>query len=263
MPLTPDDVSNKRFTTVRLRESYDMTEVDQFLDEVEAELARLLQENADLRSGVRPDDGPATGAAAPAVRLEKPDAPAGPRPVEPDDEPAGRSADEPAGTPPIETLQVTTTAEASAAATRLLELAGRNADQLVGEAREEAERLVADARSTAGELTEEARDRVTTMESEARSRAEALDAETVRRREAVFGDIEAQKSRLDEEIERLRTFEREYRAELRTYFEEQLAALDGQGAGGVLGRSERDTADGEPPRLQELLDEQGGDQPGQ
>ena len=39
MPLTPEDVSNKRFTPVRLREGYDMGEVDQFLDEVEAELA--------------------------------------------------------------------------------------------------------------------------------------------------------------------------------------------------------------------------------
>ncbi len=36
MPLTPEDVSNKRFTPVRLREGYDMGEVDQFLDEFEA-----------------------------------------------------------------------------------------------------------------------------------------------------------------------------------------------------------------------------------
>ena len=50
MPLTPEDVSNKRFTPVRLREGYDMGEVDQFLDEVEAELARLTRENEDLRS---------------------------------------------------------------------------------------------------------------------------------------------------------------------------------------------------------------------
>ena len=49
MPLTPEDVSNKRFTPVRLREGYDMGEVDQFLDEVEAELARLTRENDDLR----------------------------------------------------------------------------------------------------------------------------------------------------------------------------------------------------------------------
>src|SRR5881397_2206757 len=50
MPLTPEDVSNKRFTPVRLREGYDMGEVDQFLDEVEAELARLTRENDDLRN---------------------------------------------------------------------------------------------------------------------------------------------------------------------------------------------------------------------
>ena len=50
MPLTPEDVSNKRFTPVRLREGYDMGEVDQFLDEVEAELARLTKENEDLRA---------------------------------------------------------------------------------------------------------------------------------------------------------------------------------------------------------------------
>nr|MDQ4008949.1 DivIVA domain-containing protein [Actinomycetota bacterium] len=50
MPLTPEDVRSKRFTPVRLREGYDMGEVDQFLDEVEAELERLYQENNDLRS---------------------------------------------------------------------------------------------------------------------------------------------------------------------------------------------------------------------
>ena len=54
MPLTPEDVSNKRFTPVRLREGYDMGEVDQFLDEVEAalddtNLGRLLEIYEELR----------------------------------------------------------------------------------------------------------------------------------------------------------------------------------------------------------------------
>ena len=35
MPLTPEDVHKKTFTPVRLREGYDMGEVDQFLDEVD------------------------------------------------------------------------------------------------------------------------------------------------------------------------------------------------------------------------------------
>src|SRR3954447_650858 len=89
MPLTPEDVSNKRFTPVRLREGYDMGEVDQFLDEVEAELARLTKENDDLRAklssaqtgGPSYQDNPPT-AQTPAVqeRAPPPAPPPGPPP---------------------------------------------------------------------------------------------------------------------------------------------------------------------------------------
>src|SRR5919112_6498474 len=71
MPLTPEDVSNKRFTPVRLREGYDMGEVDQFLDEVEAELARLTKENEDLRSKLSAAQSGAPAPAAPAPVVEK------------------------------------------------------------------------------------------------------------------------------------------------------------------------------------------------
>src|SRR4051795_8329083 len=66
MPLTPEDVSNKRFTTVRLREGYDMTEVDQFLDEIEAELRRVGSENSELRT--KAGAAVPIGAGAPAAR---------------------------------------------------------------------------------------------------------------------------------------------------------------------------------------------------
>ena len=67
MPLTPEDVSNKRFTPVRLREGYDMGEVDQFLDEVESELERMIKENDDLRSKLTAaQDGAPVPSAAPA-----------------------------------------------------------------------------------------------------------------------------------------------------------------------------------------------------
>src|SRR5881397_2707292 len=94
MPLTPEDVSNKRFTPVRLREGYDTGEVDQFLDEVEAELARLTKENDDLRAKLSAaqtgggtagfDSGPATVQtpavqAPPAPAAEAP--PAAPEPA--------------------------------------------------------------------------------------------------------------------------------------------------------------------------------------
>ncbi|MCT9934503.1 DivIVA domain-containing protein [Planotetraspora sp. A-T 1434] len=48
--LTPGDVRNQVFTVVRLREGYDLTEVDGFLGRVESALSRLLRENEELRS---------------------------------------------------------------------------------------------------------------------------------------------------------------------------------------------------------------------
>src|SRR5690349_14656565 len=109
MPLTPEDVSNKRFTPVRLREGYDMGEVDQFLDEVEAELARLTRENEDLRQKLSAAQagGAAVQAPAPVVEEKKPE------PVkEPEPAPA------PVAAPAIEKIQVATVADASSAAAR-------------------------------------------------------------------------------------------------------------------------------------------------
>ena len=78
MPLTPEDVRNKRFTPVRLREGYDMGEVDQFLDEVEAELERLTVENEELRAKVAAaSTGEPTGL-IPAVKAEPAPAPTPP-----------------------------------------------------------------------------------------------------------------------------------------------------------------------------------------
>ena len=48
MALTPEDVLNKNFTATQFRRGYDEQEVDDFLDEVVAELRRLTQERDDL-----------------------------------------------------------------------------------------------------------------------------------------------------------------------------------------------------------------------
>jgi len=50
MPLSPEDVVEKRFNPTRVREGYAQDEVDDFLDEVVAELRRLTGENTELRS---------------------------------------------------------------------------------------------------------------------------------------------------------------------------------------------------------------------
>jgi DivIVA domain-containing protein len=49
-PLTPEDVRNKQFSTTRLRPGYDEEEVDDFLDQVEAGVDWLIQENEELRA---------------------------------------------------------------------------------------------------------------------------------------------------------------------------------------------------------------------
>jgi DivIVA domain-containing protein len=247
VPLTPQDVSNKRFTPVKgRREGYDMGEVDQFLDEVEAELGRLIQENNDLREGK--SVAPATETPAPAQTAAPAAAVAAPAA----EKPAAPAA-------PTETIKVTTAAEASSAATRLLELATRNADELVGEARQEATTIVGDARAEAERLTAQSKEQADRVEADARTRAQLLETETNERRAQLFGDLESEKRRLSVEVDDLRSFEREYRARLKTYFSQQLAALDsaetpaadGAAAGAAVldGQGNGD----KPSRLQSLL----------
>jgi len=143
MPLTPEDVSNKRFTPVRLREGYDMGEVDQFLDEVEAELARLTKENDDLRSKL---------SAAQGAPVTTPRAPEPPKVEEKAPEPPAPAPTPVVAASPVETIRVETVPEASNAAARLLEIATRNADELVDDAKNQADKIVGEARTKAERL---------------------------------------------------------------------------------------------------------------
>jgi DivIVA domain-containing protein len=242
MPLTPEDVSNKRFTPVRLREGYDMGEVDQFLDEVEAELARLTKENDDLRAKLSTAQG--AGAPAPAAAPEP-----APEPVKAP-EPVAEVAPVAvaAATGAIETIRVETVPQASNAAARLLELATRNHDALIEQAKEDADKIVGEARTKAERLESESKNRAEKVESDARTRATMLDSETAARRQEMFGELEKERDKLSAEVERLRSFEREYRSRLKSYFTQQLEAL---------GASTPETNGGDempaPKRLRSLL----------
>ncbi|HET7684662.1 MAG TPA: DivIVA domain-containing protein [Marmoricola sp.] len=245
MTLTPEDVSNKRFTPVRLREGYDMGEVDQFLDEVEAELERLNKENDDLRSKLSAaQQGRSSESAAPTPA---------PAPVESKPEPAPVAA---APTPAAQEIKVTTVADASSAAARLLEIATRNADELVGDAKEEADKIVAAARTKAERLEAETKTKTDRLEQDARTRATMLDSETEARRKEIFGGLEKERDSLTVEIENLRSFEREYRSRLRSYFTQQLEALDGNGDSHAPAIGDPAHA---PKRLKSILGEESGD----
>ncbi|MFT4187293.1 MAG: DivIVA domain-containing protein [Aeromicrobium sp.] len=235
MPLTPEDVRNKRFTPVRLREGYDMGEVDQFLDEVEAELERLTVENEELRAKVAAaSTGEPTGlipqmAPQPVPPQPEPQlAPIMEQPQPQIQQPPTRSEPEQL-LPQANSNKGVSVADASGAAARLLEIASANADQLMEAAKEEADRIVGEARVKAERLEMESRGKADRLETDARIRAQKLDDETKQRREQALAGIERERYEMQREVEHLRAYEREYRARLKNYFQtqlEQLAASD-------------------------------------
>jgi DivIVA domain-containing protein len=201
MTLLPEDVRKKTFTPVRLREGYDMGEVDQFLDEVEVELTRLHQENDDLRAKA---SGSPRATGTPDV-----------------------SADGATATPDAHPV-VRTIPEAANAAARLLEIAGQNAEQLVSEAHESADKIVGEATVRAERLEAESKAKAEALQTEAQTRSERLDEETSIRKTELLSGLERDRDSLASELESLRVFEREYRSRLRGYFESQLRALDSE-----------------------------------
>ncbi|MFC5679010.1 DivIVA domain-containing protein [Aeromicrobium endophyticum] len=261
MPLTPEDVRNKRFTPVRLREGYDMGEVDQFLDEVEAELERLTVENEELRAKVAAaSTGEPTGLipalSSPTPAAATPPAPAVQEPVkavEPTPAPEPEPAPAPVAAAPAPVAAARPSmGDASSAAARLLEIASTNADQLMDAAKEEADRMVGEARAKAERITNEARGKADRLETDARIRAQKLDEETNERRTAAVATIERDRYEIQREVEHLRAYEREYRARLKNYFQsqlDQLAANESTTASTPV----QAPADAAPRRLRSLL----------
>src|SRR5215218_724070 len=70
MPLTPADVHNVAFKKPPIgKRGYDEEEVDAFLDEVERELARLIEENNELRAQAERGGGRGGGGGGSDPRL--------------------------------------------------------------------------------------------------------------------------------------------------------------------------------------------------
>ena len=190
--LDPEDVRNKQFTTVRLREGYDEDEVDAFLDEVEAELTRLLRENDELRAKL-----------AAATRV----AAAGGR---------ARSIARKTSFRPCRLRRQRPVVDLDVAA-RVLAMAQQTADQAIAEARNEANKIVTEAR---------ARPRRSSATSRPRRGAGAGCRR--HRHRAAMGSLDQQRQILERKVEDLRQFEREYRSRLRSYLEGQLRQLESQ-----------------------------------
>jgi cell division septum initiation protein DivIVA len=224
-----------------------MGEVDQFLDEVEAELARLTKENEDLRAKLASAQ---SGASSPAETAPQPVVVERAPEPEPEPEPV-REAPVPvaAAAPAPETIRIETVPQASNAAARLLEIATRNADELVEDAKNQADKIIGEARTKAERLEHESKSKADRLESDARTRSQMLDAETAERRAQLFGDLEKERDKLSLDVENLRSFEREYRSRLKSYFTQQLEALSGPGESPAVSSDEPPA----PKRLRSIL----------
>ena len=227
MPLTPADVHNVVFKKPPIgKRGYDEDEVDAFLDVVEAELARLIEENNELRSGS------ATGRTPRAVETPEPPAPA--PAAAPPPPPAPVREDDSARASRMLALATETADkyvnEAKAQADQMVVSAKTNSERMVSEARAKSEQMVSEAKMRADSTLNDARTRADTMEREARSKAAALDQDAERRHTEVMGSLEEKRSTLERKIEELRTFEREYRTRFRSYLESHLRDLDTRGS---------------------------------
>ncbi|HEX2312318.1 MAG TPA: DivIVA domain-containing protein [Thermomonospora sp.] len=230
MPLTPADVRNKQFSTTRLRPGYDEEEVDAFLDEVEAELDRLIQENEELRAKLAEClRGKVPAMAAPIVE-PKPDLPPVPEPPRPEPKPEPEPALGALGMPAPSGEDNMDTAA------RVLALAQQTADQAIADARREADETLGRARREAEEIVGNARRQADQILGEARARGAELDRDAQDRHRQVMGSLVQQREELEREVDNLRAFEREYRSRLKVYLEGQLRELEvGTTEGGPFG----------------------------
>ena len=223
MPLTPADVHNVAFKKPPIgKRGYDEDEVDAFLDLIEAELARLIEENNDLKQQF--DDMARSGPHGPGPQQlrQQPPAP----------EPMPMVAPGPPQAPRIDenSQVVKVLAMAQETAEKYVSDAKTEADRMIGDARSTADRMIGEARSKADSMVGEARTQATTVERDARSKATSLVQDAERRHNEIIGGLEQRKGTLENEIEKLRTFEREYRTRLKSYLESQLRDLDGRGS---------------------------------
>ncbi len=196
MPLTPEDVVNKRFQPTKFREGYDQDEVDDFLDEIVVELRRLGQENEDLRQRLLASESRIAelqrSGAGLADQLNNPTAESALSPIV-----SNAPSAFPEATQDPSTLDSNNT-------NNLLQLARKLHEEHVRDGLAKRDALIAEGHATAARVVREA---------EAQQRAD-------------MSRLEQEKALIEHSIQELRSFEREYRMKLKSYIESQLEELE-------------------------------------
>ncbi|MEX5632200.1 DivIVA domain-containing protein [Parafrankia sp. FMc2] len=257
MALTPQDVQNKVFSPTRFRTGYNEDEVDTFLDEVEAELTRLLDESSDLRRQL--DEARRSGGGGPGVpahlleenqqlrrqleesrrHLSQAQAQAAqaaqavrerPQPVGPPGPqgPPPGAPGGPVGAPPVPGGPTTVMPALVGGGGQGPARTGPGAPgQTEADIEQRVARTLVLAQRTADEALREARAESERARREARADADRIIGEARAHVAEQLGGLEDDKRRLESQVEQLRAFEREYRTRLRAYLEMQLRDLDG------------------------------------
>ena len=244
MSLTPADVHNVAFSKPPIgKRGYNEDEVDAFLDLVETELARLIEDNNELRQQVEQLDAELEGTRG---DLEAARAGAGPQerrlaPVPPPSA-AEQTQAHPmsdGGEPNVQAAKVLglaqemadrLTAEAKTESDGMLSEARAKSEQLLSDARTKADSMVNEARTRAENMLNDARTRAETLERQARDKATTMEREAQRKYTETMNTMNSEKTALGKKIEELRTIEREYRTRLRGFLESQLRELDDRGS---------------------------------
>jgi len=235
MPLTPADIHNVAFKKPPIgKRGYDEEEVDAFLDEVERELARLLEENVELRARLGPvanDDreqrlrAEITSLRSQWERVQRDKVAA---------EQAATQVQAELEQARSQSLSVGGGGGGEPQGGRVLLMAQRTADDHVNDARREGESVLAEARVKAERTVQEAQ-----------GKAEVVEREAHERHQQAVGSLDRKRSELLEEISGLTGLAKDYRNRL----QEALANL--------LMEMETVPANGRANRPPQLLDADG------
>jgi len=222
MPLTPADIHNMAFKKPPMgKRGYDEEEVDGFLDEVEQQLIRLLEENEVLRDQMqRPGTGAggagtsaainaefsAVGAQLARVQQERARAEQEARSLQAELEQARNAV--PAG--------LARSGGGDDRGSAVLMMAQRTADDHLRDARLESETLLSAAREESDQIIRDAQVKASTTEGDAR-----------RNHTDAMTSLQDKRAALLEQIEQLGQLAQSYHAALNSHMQQQLQDMDG------------------------------------
>jgi DivIVA domain-containing protein len=257
MALTPEDVRNKQFTTVRFKEGYDLDEVDNFLDEIEESLSAVTREAEDLRATTKGEvpesireEIRALGDENTRLKSElessaKALEDANTRAIVSEDSAASdealRSAQEQVSE--LEAQLQATNDELAISMAAISELRDQLAASQLDAAAVPATvspaeqgvasvRILELAQRTADEAVASARIESEQLLSVAKSTSEELVSEAKANIANITREFESQRVAMERRVEELRAYEREYRGRLRSYLEGQLRELESKNISG-------------------------------